>query len=414
MATAIAQKRWRERKRKGEAVSRCKCGKKLRQESREICQTCWKQTPEGKAYNQHQVAISKAKFDKVASAKAITNQYKQELGFVNSAALAESEAKGCLEVIKDVGFAHYHHRRDGQTTIYSLAVKKDRIGEGWGRLLFYRVLCSAIESGSTSVLAKCPDDLKSNGFYKAMGFQLESVEPGKKRSLNVWRYKIELPLLFYCADGGRNEYGKIAIQEGWRNGFQSAETDPKIHAQMIDNRWKDYDHRRHLEMVQKHKPLIATAQDIENIEDLPRILKQARELSQYCGRVLLIPKVKCWLPSNCWLAFSIPTSHGGTHIETDWFGDRFIHLLGGSPKNQSHYSKLMNVISLDGNYATNLAKHGNVTWQGGEVKIQSITGEKGCYPAFRESLKRQKNFWHSSKEFSDLKDLPLFAGFRQL
>ncbi|HEY9646758.1 MAG TPA: DUF6610 family protein, partial [Chroococcidiopsis sp.] len=176
----------------------------------------------------------------------------------------------------------------------------------------------------------------------------------------------------------------------------------------IDNEYLNYDHDRHLEAVKKHKPLIATAQDIMNIDDLPRILKQARELSQYCGRVLLIPKVKSWLPNGFWLAYSIPTSHGGTPIEPEWFGDRPVHLLGGSPKDQARYGKLMNVVSLDGNYAMDLAKNGNVTWQYGEEKIQRLTGEKGCYPAFRESLKRQKQYWHGDR-LQPWADDPLFG-----
>lgn len=408
MATANAQKAWRERVKLGISVSQCFCGKKLRQESRIdlLCRECWKKTPEGKAYNQHQVAISTSSFDRVVEAKAIANKYKQELGFVNSAALAESNLKGCLEVIKGVGFAHFHHRKDGQTTIYSLAVLPSFVRAGWGRLLFYRVLCNAIEHKSTTILAKCPEDLSSNIFYQAMGFNLINVESGKKRKLNVWQYSIQLPFLFYCADGGRNEYGKIAKEEGWLLGFQSAQACPSFHVPMIDNQYLDYNHKRHLAMVRQHKPLIATAQDIMDINDLPQILKQARELSQYCGRVLLVPKIKSWLPSSFWLAFSIPTSHGGTGIETEWFGDRPIHLLGGSPKDQAKYAKTLNVVSLDGNYAMNLAKYGNITWQHGEEKAQNLLGKTGCYVAFRESIKRQKQYWQNFTE--DWSDLPLF------
>lgn len=409
MATAAAQKRWRERKRADVEVDVCGvCGKRLREESRDICQSCWKKTPEGRAYNQHQVSLSVSKFDRVGEAKAVSNKYKQELGFVNSAALAESDSRQCLEVLKGVGFAHFHHRRDGQTTIYSLAVLPPEKLAGWGRLLFYRVLCSAIESRSNCIVARCPEDLHSNGFYRSIGFELAGVESGKKRRLNVWRYQISSPLLFYCADGGRNEYGRIAKEEGWRLGFQSEQICPGNHVEMIDNRWKDYDHNRHLEIVKKHKPLLATAQDIEDINDLPRILKQARELGQYCGRVLLIPKVKSWLPKGFWLAYSIPTSHGGTQIEPEWFGDRFVHLLGGSPKDQACYAKRLNVISLDGNYAMDLAKHGRVTWQHGEEKIQKLTGERGCYPAFRESLRRQKQYWHGER-LQSWSDMPLFG-----
>lgn len=267
MVVSKNQRAWRSRISLGVELPKCpQCNlKKLRADSDLICRQCWKKSPEGKAYNQHQVALCTNNLDSVTHAKAIANQYKQELGFVNSAALSESESKGCLEVIENIGFAHFHHRRDKQTTIYSLAVLPSECGNGWGRLLFYRVLCSAIERNSKSIVAKCPEDLPSNRFYEAMGFTLIDVQPGRRRRLNVWRYHIKLPLLFYCADGGRNEYGRIATAQGWRVGFQSAQTCPRLHAQMVDNRYTNYNHHRHLEMVKRHKPLIATVQDLSLI-----------------------------------------------------------------------------------------------------------------------------------------------------
>lgn len=411
MATTNAQQSWRERKRLGIAVNSCTCcGKKLRQESREVCQNCWRKTPEGKAYNQHQVASSSEKFDRVSSAKAISNQYKQELGFVNSAALAESNLKGCLEVVDKIGFAHFHHCRNGQTTIYSIAVSKDYLGQGWGRLLFYRVLCSAIEKGSNRIVAKCPIDLSSNEYYKKLGFYLSVIEPGKNRQLNRWQYDIKLPLLFYCADGGRNQYSKIALECGWSLGVNSSETSVNNHCPMIDNDWKKYDHKLHLACVKKHKPLIATARDVEKIEDLPEILKQSRELAKYCGRVLIIPKVKCWLPNYQWLGYSVESTHGFTSVEPEWFGSKLVHLLGGSPIKQVEASKHLNVVSLDGNYAQNVSQNGNVATLFGEFKIQ-LLGKYGCYEAFEESLKRQKNFWHKIEQEVDFQDLPLFESF---
>lgn len=139
------------------------------------------------------------------SAKMIANSFKYELGFVNRAADDVAEICRELEVIPEIGFVHYHHRKDRQTTIYSIAVSCRHQKQGWGRLLFYRVLCTAIERQQSCIVAKCPEDLPSNAFYKHLGFQLDAQEPGKKRRLNCWRYEIKLPLLFYCADGGRNK-----------------------------------------------------------------------------------------------------------------------------------------------------------------------------------------------------------------
>lgn len=395
MATAKNQAAWRERKKLGRQVERCQCGKKLRLDSRDkCCSGCWRKSPEGKAYAEHYAYLSANEIDASAEAKKIADKYKQELGFVNIAALKESESKKCLETIPDIGFCHFHHRQDSQTTIYSLAVSKNCRGEGWGRLLFYRVLASAIEQGSRFIIAKCPEALESNSFYSSIGFQLVDVEPGRKRKLNVWRYNIQLPLLFYCADGGRNRYGSIAKEEGWMLGYRSDQTDPNQHVMMLDNHYTNYDYQHHLKCVKKHKPLIASVQDIENVENLPRLLKEWRELSKYCGKALLIPKVKTWLPKESWLGYSVESSYGGTEIETEWFGDRLVHLLGGSPMKQYWCAERLNAISLDGNYAMNVSRHGTVSWVSGEAKIQDLSGERGCYPAFRESLRRQKKDWH--------------------
>lgn len=337
----------------------------------------------------------------VSEAKRIASQFKNELGFVNSAALQVSEDKGQLEVIKGVGFCNYHHRRDGQTTIYEIAVGKNHQRTGWGRLLFYRVLCAAIEHSQRCIVAKCPEDLPSNSFYEHLGFKLMNVLPGRKRRLNCWKYEIKLPLLFYCADGGRNQYSAVAQEVVWWLGLRSDQTKTKAHCQMVDNHWTGYDHIKHLTRVSEQKPLIATARDIEYPEQLPEILHQAKELSQYAGRVLLIPKCKVPLPSHYWLAFSVPTKYGGTKIECNWFGNHPIHLLGGSPTAQSHYSKHLNVVSLDGNYAMNLARYGKACWQG--IELHS---NLGCYETFRLSLLKQKNFWHEQYRWQDE---PLFS-----
>jgi hypothetical protein len=119
---------------------------------------------------------------------------------------------------------------------------------------------------------------------------------------------------------------------------------------------------------------------------------------------MLIPKVKTWLPNGYWLGYSIPTSHGGTKIECEWFGDRFVHLLGGSPDDQAKFAKQLNVISLDANYAMRLADHGLSSWQGcsGGVKVVP-----GCYPSMRVSFQKQKEYWHDLK-FQPWASDPLF------
>lgn len=412
MATKEQQQKYRERKRAGLVRSCDRCGGKNNNnlcEAFDLCGKCWiKSTPEGKAYNQEKVAkVQGNKLDRAVEAKRIASKFASELGFVNRAALEKSVAKNALEVVEGVGFAHFHHRRDKQTTIYSLAVLSECQKQGWGRLLFYRILCSAIENKCDRIVVKCPEDLFSNTFYQRIGFKLTATEPGKKRKLNIWEYQIDLPLLFYCGGGGQSEHDRTAVEEGWMPGLRSnGKNKDHWHMAMIDNEWGDaYRHEQHLAMVKRNKPLIATVKDIESVEQLPEALKQARELARYCGRIILIPKVKTWLPSKYWLGYSIPTRHGGTKIECDWFGDRFVHLLGGNPDDQGQFAKHLNVISLDANYAMRLADFGKSAWQGcgGGIKVAD-----GCYPAMRVSFQKQKQFWHKDTSLPWAND-PLFC-----
>ena len=401
MSSAQTQKKWRERVKLGLTGRTCEvCGKRLREESKSMCFRCWRKSSEGKAYSQEQTAKASNKYDAIAEAKKISVRFPKELGFVNKAALEKSHLKGELEVIPGVGFCHYHHRKDQQTTIYSLAVLPEFQKQGWGRLLFYRVICSSIDkrndkgSGKFSIVAKCPQDLESNAFYKSIGFTLKEIEPGRKRLLNVWEYQVNLPLLFYCGAGGRSKHDINAIDAGWRPGLRSTySATPKIHIAMIDNDWKNYDYQKHLELIQKQKPLIATVQDIESLEQLPLALKQAREIAKYCGRVIVIPKVKCWIPTQYWLGFSIPTSHGGCTIDPGWFGDRPCHLLGGDANDQAkYYKKLSNVISLDHNAAMRLADYGKAMHQYCSDAGEPVAG--GCYEALKISMIKQKKYWH--------------------
>ncbi|NJO93205.1 MAG: GNAT family N-acetyltransferase [Hydrococcus sp. RM1_1_31] len=332
-------------------------------------------------------------------AKKIASNFSNELGFVNRAALEIGEQRNTLEIIPEIGFCHFHHRRDRQTTIYSLAVRKEHQLQGWGRLLFYRVLCSAIENNCDRIVAKCPEELSSNGFYQKLGFKLIKIEPGRKRSLNCWQYNIVLPLLFYCGGGGASRYDAIAHKENWLLGMRSCgRWKARQHMAMIDNHWKNYNHEHHLKIVRQQKPLIATAFDIEQPEQLLTVLKQASELARFCGRVLLIPKCKVPIPRQYWIGFSVPTSYGGTTIECNWFGDRLIHLLGGSPDAQAHYARHLNVVSLDGNYACKIARWGKSCWQGNNGGIKAIDGN---YSAFRLSLEKQKKYWHQDWHWSE-------------
>jgi len=94
--------------------------------------------------------------------------------------LYESMKRGELTIIEG-GMCHWHLRRDGQLTIREIIATRPGAGS--------RMLAVLLTTpGATSLLAKCPVDLESNGWYARRGFVLERVETARSgRQVNVWR-----------------------------------------------------------------------------------------------------------------------------------------------------------------------------------------------------------------------------------
>lgn len=94
-------------------------------------------------------------------------------------ALYESAQRGELLLI-DGGFCHWHLRRDEQLTIREIIAT--RKGAGTEMLDILR------GKGATSIVAKCPAHLASNGWYERMGFALDHTEQTcTGKAINVWR-----------------------------------------------------------------------------------------------------------------------------------------------------------------------------------------------------------------------------------
>lgn len=99
--------------------------------------------------------------------------------------LYESAQKGELLLIEG-GMARFHLRRDGQMTLHEILVT--RPGIGIGTMLLNRLRGIARARSASCIVAKCPADLPSNGWYKSKGFCLSATEETPTgRKLNVWR-----------------------------------------------------------------------------------------------------------------------------------------------------------------------------------------------------------------------------------
>lgn len=136
--------------------------------------------------------------------KGLADANKGTLGFVLRPALLEAIAHRWVLVAEQdsqiVGFCNFRHRRDGQTTIYEICVAEAHRGTGIGRALI-TALCQECTS---CIRLKAVVGIPANEFYQRMGFVLESVQSGKKRSLNVWRLDVRPHLL----RGGESDPGR--------------------------------------------------------------------------------------------------------------------------------------------------------------------------------------------------------------
>jgi len=172
--------------------------------------------------------------------------------------------------------------------------------------------------------------------------------------------------LVYCA-GGNPLFAEIAIGYGFRYGAQLPNY--KIYGDLwfADQDWKHPDRPSYIAALARYKPYMATVLDWEYDQQITEVLEWAEEAAQYVERVLIIPKVIGGIDrlprviggKTVVLAFSVPTTHGGTQVPIWEFAGWPIHLLGGSPQAQMHYASHLNalaeVVSTDGNMANKMA-----------------------------------------------------------
>lgn len=101
--------------------------------------------------------------------------------------LSRSAEQGEL-ILVEGGYCRYHLRQDGQVTIYEILVLPVCRRQGIGQAMLQRLTALP---GATSVFARCPADLAANGWYAAMGFELEGTEHTRSgRLLNRWHLAI--------------------------------------------------------------------------------------------------------------------------------------------------------------------------------------------------------------------------------
>lgn len=265
-----------------------------------------------------------------------------------------------------VGFVNYHARQDGWQTVYHLAVHPDFRGQGFGRALLYAVPCP-IE------LRVKQDNAVANQFYVNAGMRLIASEPGKKSPLNVYQLRI----LSVIVRGARKGVADLARRTGMAYGVRhdcKAEGWPF----MVDINWEkvkkcpdEWD--KVVEVVRKTRPVVAMVQDWEPEIPLETIQRQIADLRNLgLLRIMVCPKqdgIMSFIPADCIIAVSIPSSYAGYLPDPTTLKGRLIHLLGGTPDKQKEYIVKYTghggrVISVDGNKHIGVAQVGT-TWSDG-------------------------------------------------
>lgn len=163
------------------------------------------------------------------------------------------------------------------------------------------------------------------------------------------------PTLIYCG-GGNPRFYEIATAAGFLYGAQLPDT---IYGKLYfaDQNWKKPNLERYTAAVAQHRPVMASVLDWEQPEQLPEILMWAETIAPFVQIIMVIPKVigaTHLIPAaiggkSVRLGYSVPTRHGGTFVPVWEFGNRPVHLLGGSPHEQRRLTRYLNVASIDGN-----------------------------------------------------------------
>ena len=141
------------------------------------------------------ILIRKATEDDLNSVKTLADAHRRELGFIRRPTLVEATRREeiivALHSERLVGFVHYHHRRDEQTTLYDIVVTPDYRRTGLGRDLVHALMLESRAQKKQFIVLKCPEELAANAFYERIGFERWQEDPGKRRRLIVWRLALQ-------------------------------------------------------------------------------------------------------------------------------------------------------------------------------------------------------------------------------
>ena len=191
--------------------------------------------------------------------------------------------------------------------------------------------------------------------------------------------------LIYC-DFRNKGLSQIAIDAGFKlgvqlpNGWRACNAGLPVY--FADQDWKNPDRTVYMGHVARLRPHVATVIDWEREEQFAEVMDWAEAVTQYAERVIIIPKVAGQLHripdringKEVVLGYSVPTKFGGTPVPIWEFGQRPVHLLGGSPHKQMRLTYYMNVVSADGNMICKIANTLTKYWIPPWTHVDGVRG----------------------------------------
>lgn len=216
--------------------------------------------------------------------------------------------------------------------------------------------------------------------------------------------------LVWCADGNLG-HSRAAVAAGWRYGVRLPArgmlTDVPLY--FADQDWRRPDRARYMACLAECRPALATVLDWEEPGQYAEVMAWAEEAAALVTEaVLVIPKVPGTVADipreiggrEVRLAYSVPTSHGGSPLGLWEFRCRPLHLLGGSPQRQMEVASYLRreVVSADGNMAKKQATSRCLYWTARKTAKghwQALEGFDGDGPAecVRRSLVNIRSAW---------------------
>ena len=303
----------------------------------------------------------------IQSIDRVARQYPQFLAFVSKNNIRKAIQGRTCHVAESpegeiVGFVLFHSRKDGVNTIYDLAVSKEFLGQGVGRMLLYSV------PAPVQLKTLRDDNERARSFYEycGMAYVGDWLRDGKK-PMALYRMNT---LTVFCT-GGNKQIPLIANAAKCAYGVAQIAR-PYQQPYMLDVEFlpEKQDWNNYLQKVIDYRPVQVSVTDYTHFSERQRLYKQIRDLKELgVLKIVVIPKFDGaidHIPSFCTIGISVPTRNkkfsGFVPCDDNLakLKGRHVHFLGGSyPNQKALYEKLTTlgaiVTSVDGNYYKKVA-----------------------------------------------------------